>query len=64
MGPVSLFTITNVSPKDQIAHVTLWTDRAYPVVTFNVFLTGYDVQSINLYDVIVSGRVAPGHRAL
>jgi len=54
----TLFTITNVSRYSQIAHVTLWTDWAFPVLTFNIFLTGYDVQSINLKDVLVRGIVA------
>src|SRR4051795_4070731 len=54
----SLFTITNVSRYSQIAHVTLWTDWAFPVLNFNVFLVGYDVQSINLKDILVSGIVA------
>ena len=58
-GANTLFTITNVSPYPQIAHVTLWTDWAYPVLTFNLFLTGYDVQGISLYDVIVGGVVPP-----
>jgi hypothetical protein len=58
-GQTTLFTITNVSPNDQIARVTLWTDGAYPALTFNVFLTGYDVQSINLYDVLARGVIAP-----
>src|SRR5215212_7768810 len=58
-GVTTLFTITNVTNLDRIAHVTLWTDHAYPVVGFNIFLTGYDVQSINLFDVIVRGIVAP-----
>ncbi|HEX7680414.1 MAG TPA: hypothetical protein VF713_19945, partial [Thermoanaerobaculia bacterium] len=58
-GQTTLFTITNVSRYPQIAHVTLWTDWAFPVLTFNLFLTGYDVQAINLYDVIVRGTVAP-----
>ena len=58
-GDTTLFTITNVGPKDQIAYVTLWTDRAFPVLYFNVYLTGYDVQSINLYDVIANGAIAP-----
>ncbi|HSY50525.1 MAG TPA: hypothetical protein VLC46_17090 [Thermoanaerobaculia bacterium] len=58
-GQTTLFTITNVSRYPQIAHVTLWTDWAYPVLTFNLFLTGYDVQAINLYDVIVRGTIAP-----
>ena len=58
-GATTLFTITNVSPKDQIAYVTLWTDRSYPVIAFNIYLTGYDVQSINLFDVIARGNIAP-----
>src|SRR6266550_1707987 len=58
-GPTTLFTITNTSRYPQIAHVTLWTDWAFPVLGFNLFLTGYDVQAINLYDVIVRGIIAP-----
>jgi hypothetical protein len=54
----TLFTITNVSRFSQIAHVTLWTDRSFPVLDFNIFLTGYDVQGINLFDVLTSGTVA------
>jgi hypothetical protein len=55
----TLFTVTNVSPLPQIAHVTLWTDWAFPVLTFNIFLTGYDTQSIDLWDVLVRGVIAP-----
>lgn len=58
-GETTIFSITNTDARDHIAHVTLWTDYAYPVVTFDIFLTGYDVQSINLYDVIARGRIAP-----
>ena len=56
----TLFTITNVSAAPQIAHVTVWTDWSFPVLDFNIFLTGYDVQSINMFDVIARGQVAPG----
>src|SRR5690348_14612142 len=59
-GTTTLFTITNASRYPQIAHVTLWTDWGYPVLDFNIFLTGYDVQGINLYDVIVRGVVVSG----
>ncbi|MBV8519597.1 MAG: hypothetical protein JO197_19555 [Acidobacteria bacterium] len=58
-GETTLFTITNTSPLPQLVQVTLWTDYAYPAMGFDVFLTGYDVQSINLYDVIARGRIAP-----
>jgi hypothetical protein len=58
-GETTIFTVTNVSPQDRIARVTLWTDYAYPVISFNIYLTGYDVQSINLFDVIQRGIIAP-----
>src|SRR5581483_10523623 len=58
----TLFTIINTSRNPQIARVTLWTDWAYPVFTFNLFLTGYDVQAINLLDLLgVRGVIAPPH---
>jgi hypothetical protein len=57
-GQTTLFTVTNVSRFPQIAHVTLWTDYAYPVMTFNLFLGGYDVQAINLADVLVRNTIA------
>src|ERR1700686_2211757 len=40
----TLFTVTNTSRFPQIAHVVLWTDWSFPVLDFNLFLTGYDVQ--------------------
>ncbi|HSY50528.1 MAG TPA: hypothetical protein VLC46_17105 [Thermoanaerobaculia bacterium] len=58
-GQTTLFTITNVTRYPQIAHVTLWSDWAYPMMTFNVFLTGYDVQAINLADILIRGIIAP-----
>ena len=58
-GQTTVFTVTNVVDDPQVARVTLWTEYAYPVMTFNIFLTGYDVQSINLFDVIAAGRIAP-----
>jgi len=43
----------------QIAHVVVWTDWSYPVLDFNVFLTGFDVQPLSMYDIIVNGQIAP-----
>jgi hypothetical protein len=56
----TLFTITNVSRYPQIAHVVLWTDFSYAALDFNIFLTGYDVQAINMYDIFARGIIAPG----
>src|SRR6185369_14227085 len=47
----TVFTVINTSREPRIARVTLWTDLAFPVLNFNLFLTGYDAQAINLYDV-------------
>src|SRR5436190_24025029 len=58
-GATTLFTITNTSRYPQIAHVTVWTDWSFPVLDFNIFLTGYDVQGINLFDIIVRGIIVP-----
>ena len=53
----TLFTIQNTSGSPQIASVTLWTDWGFPALTFPFFLTGYDVQPINLYDVFAYGNM-------
>src|SRR5437764_9790368 len=55
----TIFTITNVSALPQIAHVVVWTDWSFPALDFNIWLTGYDVQSINLYDLFSRGVIAP-----
>ena len=56
-GRTVLFSITNTSRYSQIAHVTVWTDWSAPVLDFNLFLTGYDVVPVNLYDVIARGLI-------
>ncbi|MBV9184774.1 MAG: hypothetical protein JO093_04100, partial [Acidobacteria bacterium] len=53
----TLFTITNVTRYPQIAHVTIWTDWSFPVLSFNIYLTGYDVQGISI-NQILGGIVA------
>jgi hypothetical protein len=53
----TLFSINNASAAPAIAHVTLWTDLSVPTLDFNVYLTGYDVQTINLRDVFDTGTV-------
>lgn len=58
-GVNTIFTLTNTSPRPQIAHITIWTDWSYPVIDFNIFLTGYDVQGISLYDIIGRGEIPP-----
>jgi hypothetical protein len=59
VGETTLFTVTNVTNVEQVAHVTLWTDYGVAVMDFDIFLTGYDVQSINFYDLLALGRIGP-----
>src|ERR1043165_1105136 len=56
----TLFTIVNTSDLRQIAHVLFWTDCSLPALDFNIFLPGYDVQGINLYDIFARATIAPG----
>ena len=55
-GVNTIFTVVNTSPTPQIARVTLWTDLGFPGTWFNVFLTGYDAQTISLYEIFARGR--------
>jgi hypothetical protein len=48
----TLFTITNTSRFPQIAHATVWTDWSFPVLDFNIYLTGYDVQGISMNSIL------------
>src|SRR6185295_5324271 len=50
-GVTTLFAIGNAGPAAALAHVVLWTDMAVPTLAFDVYLTGYDVQTINLRDI-------------
>lgn len=62
----TVFSVVNVSAFPQIARVTVWTDWAYPALTFNLFLTGYDVKSVDLRQMLIRGliptRVSPAGR--
>lgn len=50
-GVTTLFSINNASATAQLAHVTLWTDESIPTLDFDVYLTGFDVQTINVCDI-------------
>jgi hypothetical protein len=50
-GITTLFSINNASASAAVAHVTMWTDKSIPTLDFDVYLTGYDVQTINVRDI-------------
>jgi hypothetical protein len=50
-GTTTLFSINNASAAPTIAHVIFWTDWSYPTIDFDIYLTGYDVVTVNVRDV-------------
>lgn len=52
----TVFTIVNTSNVPQIARVTIWTDWGFPASWFNVFLSGYDAQTVSMYEIVARGR--------
>lgn len=51
-GATTLISINNASSRPALARVVLWTDWGVPTLAFDLYLTGYDVQSLNLRDVL------------
>jgi len=56
-GQNTLFSINNASATAVLAHVAVWSDQSVPVLDFDVYLTGYDVQTINMRDILVNGNL-------
>ena len=52
-GRTTLMSIANAGDRATLARVTLWTDAGLPTFAFDVYLTGYDVQTLNLRDVLL-----------
>ena len=44
--------ITNVSDIDVIAHVTVWNKYSAAVLDFNVPMTGFDVATFRMKDIL------------
>ena len=53
----TLFSINNASATPTIAHISIWSDWSQPVLDFDIFLTGYDVQSLGLHNALVRGNL-------
>ena len=51
-GLTTLFSINNASATAVLAHVVVWSDLSVPVLDFNIYLTGYDVQTVNMRDIL------------
>jgi hypothetical protein len=51
-GVNTLFSINNASAAPALAHVTFWSDLSVPVLDFDVYLTGYDVETISIRNIL------------
>jgi hypothetical protein len=54
-GVTTLLSVNNASPDVVLAHVTIWSEWWVPVLGFDIYLTGYDVHTLNLRDTLVFG---------
>jgi hypothetical protein len=54
-GIDTFFSINNAANYSVVAHVIVWTDMSVEALDFNVYLTGYDVQTIGLGLIIRDG---------
>ncbi len=55
LGVNTVFTINNAGSEPALVHITLWTDWSFGTVDFDVFLTGYDSVTVDLFQVIGLG---------
>jgi|CXWL01.1.fsa_nt_gi hypothetical protein len=60
-GTTTLFSVNNSAATARLVQVTLWTDWAIPTLRFSVYLTGFDIQTVNVRDLFNGSlpRTAP-----
>src|ERR1043166_7341240 len=51
-GITTTFSVNNSAPRPVLARVTLWTDWGVPTLAFDLYLTGYDAQTLNVRDLL------------
>jgi hypothetical protein len=56
-GLTTLLAITNVSAEAQIVNLTLWSDTSQRVLSFYLVLSGYDLHTINIRDILHYGSL-------
>jgi uncharacterized repeat protein (TIGR01451 family) len=55
-GMDTFFTVVNAGAAPRLASVTLWSDWAIPMLTFDVYLTGYGTQTFDLRQILATGK--------
>lgn len=56
-GRTTLFSVNNATPAAALTEVVLWSDLGVPTLSFQIYLTGYDVQTVNLRDIFATGTL-------
>jgi hypothetical protein len=56
-GETTLVAINNASAKPALARVVLWTDWGVPTLAFDLYLTGYDVQTLNVRNLLAGSSL-------
>ena len=54
-GRTTLLSVNNAGPQAVLTNVSVWSDLGVPVLGFQIYLTGYDVETINLRDIFLNG---------
>jgi len=54
-GVDTIFTVNNASATAVLAHVVVWTDMSIEALDFNIYLTGYDMQTVSMGLMIRDG---------
>jgi hypothetical protein len=54
-GVTTLFSVNNSVASARLAHVTVWSTWSIPVLNFDVYLTGFDVQTFDIRDILQAG---------
>lgn len=50
-------TVTNASSESTLAHVTVWSDLGVASLNYDIYLTGYDVQTFDMGDMLCDGNL-------
>ena len=56
-GITTLLAVNNAADEAVLTHFTVWSDQGVVVLDFVCYLTGYDVVTVNLRDVLVGGKL-------
>ncbi len=52
----TLFSLGNLSADPVVAHVVFWTNASVPTLAFDIYLTDYDVECVDLATIFHDGQ--------